>query len=144
MYIISANYTRYIHIAFWVMMALCCMFGTIMSQNYDPWYFQTDTDVRFLIPDKAQHFYGSQLLSSKVGPVKAIACGVLWELLEARMGDFVSGRDLIADVLGVIASRLDNKVSALRTTSRLEGDLRLWIEWDKERGEIMLKLGVRL
>lgn len=129
MYIVYTNYTSSMYIACWVLVILCCMFGTVMSQNYDPWYFQTDTDVRFLLPDKAQHFYGSQLLSSKVGPAKAIACGVLWELLEARMGDFVSGRDLIADVLGVVASRLNN---------------RLWIEWDNERGEIMLKLGVRL
>jgi hypothetical protein len=106
-------------------LSLALPFGCqVEAGSFDPWYFQTDRDVRFLVPDKAQHFYGSQLLASRLGPASALLAGVAWELVEAASGGFVSGRDLAADALGVLASRL--------------GPGRLVVVWRKEPAEIRI------
>lgn len=72
----------------------------------DNWYFQTDTDSRFLVPDKIQHFYGSRILSDKVGPIAAIVAGLLWEIAQERAGGMFSGRDLVANGFGVLSNRI--------------------------------------
>ncbi|KKL67805.1 hypothetical protein LCGC14_2131360, partial [marine sediment metagenome] len=55
----------------------------------DPWYYQSnDRGLAFTVPDKAQHYWGSYVLSaisqkysgSKTGPLIAFALGYLWEV----------------------------------------------------------------
>lgn len=114
----------------WLLVLFLLLPFGVKAQDRDPWYFQTDSDYRFLIPDKAQHFYGSQLLSTELGVPVTLALGLAWELLEASQGDFVSGRDLAADALGAMAARFPaGRVSLL---------------WNIERKEIWLRLAVPL
>ena len=113
--------------ALWLALFLLLPFG-IRAQSRDPWYFQTDSDYRFLLPDKAQHFYGSELLSTELGVPLALARGLAWEFLEASQGDFVSRRDLAADALGAMAAKLPaGRVSLLWNTERREVWLRVTV-----------------
>ena len=76
----------------------------------DPWYCQSDSDWRFLCPDKVQHFYGSLLLV-EVGlhPVTAFVVGFAYEVYQAETGIGFSGRDLIANGFGVLAGTVNNR-----------------------------------
>lgn len=104
-------------------------FGLADAKNYDPWYYQNDRDYQFVVPDKAQHFYGSMLLADRVGPVLAMIAGVVWEVGEASLGDFISLRDLGADLAGIVASRASG---------------RLWLGWDTVDKTIILHYSVAI
>ncbi len=88
----------------------------------DPWYYQSnDRGFTFMIPDKVQHYYGSYLLTeitskylgNTLGSLAAFTCGFLWEVkdsetvLETKGVVGFSYRDLIADGLGVITSKIN-------------------------------------
>jgi len=96
----------------------------------DPWYFQTDTHVGFVVPDKAQHFWGSWALAEKAGPVSALVVGVLWELYQDRKGDHICARDLLADGLGVLSAEF--------------APGRMAVVWDTETKTIFLRCTVGL
>jgi hypothetical protein len=89
-----------------VAIPLLILCGQPKAEQTDPWYFQTDTHAGFMIPDKAQHFWGSYLLSAEVDPWLSLAAGLAWEIYQDRKGDHVSERDLLANLLGVIGGRL--------------------------------------
>lgn len=76
----------------------------------DPWYCQSDSDWRFLYPDKVQHFYGSQLLV-EVGlhPVTAFMFGFIYEVYQAETGIGFSYRDVIANSFGVLAGTVNSR-----------------------------------
>lgn len=88
----------------------------------DPWYYQSNEKLTFMVPDKAQHYYGSyvlseicgKVLSKKRGAYVAFIFGFLWEIRDSKtsLGNGVVGfsyRDLIADGLGVISSLVNNE-----------------------------------
>lgn len=98
------------------------VFGFDPPSCGDPWYYQSDDDINFWVPDKVQHFWGSYLLSEigqykigKVtGPLVAFACGFLWEVKDSKtsLGPGTVGfsyKDLIVDVLGVVSTRINKK-----------------------------------
>jgi hypothetical protein len=91
----------------------------------DPWYYQTDDrGLIFMVPDKAQHYWGSYALAEIAqdklgtipGAVTAFVLGFLWEVKDSKtnLGTANGGvvgfsyRDLIADGLGVLSSTLAN------------------------------------
>jgi len=78
--------------------------------DYDPWYFQSDDEWRFMVPDKAQHYYGSQLLV-EVGlhPSAAFAAGFMYEVYQDERGIGFSYKDLIADAFGVLAGSVNSE-----------------------------------
>lgn len=87
----------------------------------DPWFFQsTEAGYIFSVPDKAQHYYGSMLLTSTFRrfslpaqkftvPVLALTAGFFWEVWQESKGIGFSNRDLIADALGVVTSNFSSK-----------------------------------
>ncbi len=86
----------------------------------DPWYYQTDESIEFWVPDKAQHFYGSQLLTeSGVNPIIVFIGGLLYE---AQQKEF-SERDLLMNVLGILAAHIPIAVDY----STLDKEIRLRI-----------------
>jgi hypothetical protein len=78
--------------------------------DYDPWYFQSDDDWLFMVPDKAQHYYGSQMLV-EVGmhPSAALAAGFMYEVYQNEIGVGFSYKDLIADAFGVLAGTVNSE-----------------------------------
>jgi len=85
--------------------------------EYDPWLYQ-DSSLRFILPDKVQHFYGSYFLADRAGVVPALVAGLAKEFYDQGAGVGFSRRDLVADALGVLASQLNNRSGA-----------RLWLAW---------------
>jgi hypothetical protein len=90
-------------------------FGFTPPVYGDPWYFRNPSmGIQFMVPDKAQHYYGSAMLtatSSKVlgkdvGAVASLVAGFLWEIKDDHVGHGFSVRDLVADGLGVLTSRI--------------------------------------
>ncbi len=76
----------------------------------DPWYFQSDDDWQFMVPDKAQHYYGSQLLVEMgLHPAAAFAAGLAYEVYQDETGIGFSYKDLIADAFGVLAGRVNSE-----------------------------------
>ena len=102
-----------------------------MDQTTDNWYFQTDLDIRFLIPDKATHFLGSYGLSKIIGPAPAFVSGIVWEYYQYQTGGLFSRRDLLADALGVASAVLSPR-----------GPPCLLVTWDKSERVIWLRLAV--
>lgn len=91
----------------------------------DPWYYQTDDrGLTFMVPDKAQHYYGSYLLTEitskyNISPVIVFTLGFLWEVKDNKTSlnttNGVVGfsyRDLIADGLGILSSRVNKHKNA--------------------------------
>ena len=89
--------------------------------NYDPWYYQSDHQgLSFMIPDKAQHYWGSALLGF-VGnqlplplrqvtvPFLALGAGYFWEVWQQDQGIGFSERDLVADAFGVLSSQINSE-----------------------------------
>lgn len=76
----------------------------------DPWYCQSDNDWRFMVPDKVQHYYGSQLLVELgLHPATAFMVGFVYEIYQAETGVGFSGRDLIANTFGVLAGSVNSR-----------------------------------
>jgi len=87
----------------------------------DPWYYQADNrGLSFMIPDKAQHYWGSALLGH-IGnqlplplkrltvPFLALGAGYFWEMWQEDQGIGFSERDLIADAFGVLSSQINSR-----------------------------------
>jgi len=91
----------------------------------DPWYFQSnDAGYIFSIPDKAQHYYGSRLVTSvfsrfplpvkKISvPILAFTSGFFWEVWQESRGIGFSKRDLFADALGVVTSTFSSPTTKM-------------------------------
>ena len=97
----------------------------------DPWYYETDSDWRFAVPDKFQHFWGSAFLSYMTDPTIAFLCGVgkeIYDLKVAKVG--FSYRDLIADFLGIVSERSMSRSSKLKA----------WLDYKKD-DNIIFKVG---
>jgi hypothetical protein len=89
--------------------------------DYDPWYYQsTDQGIKFWVPDKAQHCWGSAILNElgkklnlpgkKVTtPLMTLCAGFMYEVWQERQGIGFSGRDLLADALGIVSSEFSTK-----------------------------------
>jgi uncharacterized protein YfiM (DUF2279 family) len=94
-----------------------------------------------MIPDKAQHYWGSYALSVagqilggyKVGTLTAATLGFLWEVKDNKIGNGFSYKDLIADYLGV-ASSIVNKNKTIK----------LWLDYSTVDKEIMFNICWRL
>jgi len=111
--------------------------------NYDPWYSQSYTQgLEFMVPDKAQHFYGSALVNEfckrlplpekgVAGPTLSVTIGFMWEVYQEKNGIGFSERDLIADVLGVAASQISSE------------HVVIWLDYSIQEKVIMLNFSVR-
>ena len=84
--------------------------GAFDPPTTDPWYCQSDSDWRFLCPDKVQHFYGSQLLVDiGLHPVTAFMFGFIYEVYQAKTDIGFSYRDVIANSFGVLAGTVNGR-----------------------------------
>ena len=104
------------------------------SPKSDPWYYVNDKTYKFSAPDKFQHYYGSAILTEIIGPMPALAFGVLKEVHDdshSLVG--FSFRDLTADVLGIMSAKF----------ARTE-NIKLWLDWDPSQETLVLNLGIRL
>lgn len=115
----------------------------------DPWYHQDDSRPAFMIPDKAQHYWGSYTLSmvgqkylgKKVGPLTAFALGFLWEVKDSKtsLGTMNGGivgfsyKDLIADGIGVLSALVNQSES-----------VRLWLNYSTRDKEIILNMTIAI
>jgi uncharacterized protein YfiM (DUF2279 family) len=112
--------------------------------KYDPWYYQSNEQgYLFMVPDKAQHFYGSALLNEinrrlilrgddAAASLFTLTLGVMYEVYQDSQGIGFSKRDVVADVLGVAASQLSSKRVVL------------WLDYSTFEKVIMFKVTVRL
>lgn len=75
----------------------------------DPWYYQSDDAIQFWVPDKAQHFYGSNVMTeSGLHPMLVFSAGLIYELWQERQGVGFSKRDIIANTFGIMAGMLNH------------------------------------
>lgn len=106
-----------------ILITLCSISATAFDlPKSDPFYYQSNNKgLMFTVPDKAQHYYGSLLLS-EVGsrlsflpgrevtaPLLALGIGFLWEIYQDNQGVGFSERDLLADALAVVASKANSE-----------------------------------
>jgi hypothetical protein len=104
------------------------------SPLHDPWYYVESNEYEFVVPDKFQHFYGSAILTEIIGPMPALAFGVLKEVhddVDGLVG--FSAKDIAADMLGIVSAKF------ARTES-----IKLWLDWDPREETLVLKFGIRL
>lgn len=112
--------------------------------KYDPWYYQShEQGYAFMIPDKAQHFYGSAMVNefSKqlplpginiLGPILSLTAGFMWETYQDQKGIGFSQRDLAADAMGIAASQLSSE------------HMSFWLDYSTTEQVIMFKVAMRL
>ena len=92
----------------------------------DPWYYQTDNVIEFWVPDKAQHFYGSQLMTEAgVNPLLVFVGGIFYELSQSEFSE----RDVLANTLGIIAGQHRFIMAVDYSTVREEIILRIAVKW---------------
>ena len=92
----------------------------------DPWYYQTDDAVEFWMPDKAQHFYGSQLMTEAgVNPLLVFVGGIFYELSQPEFSE----RDVLANTLGIIAGQHKFRMAVDYSTVREQIVLRIAVKW---------------
>ena len=97
-----------------------------VTAKADPWYYQADDAVEFWMPDKAQHFYGSQIMTEAgVNPVLVFIGGIFYELSQPEFSE----RDVLANTLGIIAG---------------QHRLQMAVDYSTEREEIILRITVSL
>ena len=118
--------------------------------SYDPWYYQSNNQgLAFMVPDKAQHYWGSyglntigqKYLGNTVGSLTALTLGYLWEVKDSKtsLGTANGGvvgfsyKDLIADYIGV-ASSLINKNSQVK----------MWLDYSTSDKEIMFNISIEI
>lgn len=89
--------------------------------NSDPWYYHTDNQgLKFQIPDKAQHAWGSALLNELgkqldlpakrfTTPLVTLGAGFIYELWQEGERIGFSEKDLVADALGIVMSEFSSK-----------------------------------
>lgn len=106
----------------------------------DPWYFQSDqAGYTFVIPDKAQHYWGSTFLNELgkrlplpqkevTSPALSFAAGFFYEVWQESQGVGFSPRDLVADALGVASSQFSSK------------SLTMWLDYSVSEKTIMINL----
>lgn len=102
--------------------------------KYDPWYYVDDSKYKFTVPDKFQHFYGSAILTEIIGPMPALAFGMIKEVhddSEAKVG--FSIKDIAADALGIVSAKLARNQS-----------VKLWLAWDPSEETLVVNLGIRI
>lgn len=109
----------------------------------DPWFFQsTEAGYNFWIPDKAQHYYGSMLVTETFKrlslpaenvtvPALAFTAGFFWEVMQERKGAGFSRRDLFADALGVASSQFSSRT------------VKLWVDYSTNEGTITFNITKR-
>jgi len=132
-----------------IFLVLCWkpIFGFNPPSCGDPWYYQSnDRGLTFVVPDKAQHYYGSYVLSKayskmlgkELGAITAFASGFLWEIKDSKTSLGTAGgtvgfsyRDLIADGFGVISSLINNE----RITT--------YVNYSTVRKEITFNIAIR-
>jgi len=131
---------------FAVLITSCSISATAFDlPKSDPFYYRSNSKgLMFSIPDKAQHYYGSQLLSEVTGrlsflpahevtaPLLAFSIGFFWEVYQENRGIGFSERDLLADALGVLASKANR------------GNTVMYLNYSSADRTIILNLGVRL
>lgn len=107
----------------------------------DPWYHQSNDKFGFMVPDKAQHYWGSRLLAAALDrlplpgklviyPLLAFAAGLGYEMWQEHRGIGLSVRDLAANVLGIAGQRA--------------GPLLTWVEYSTTDKTITFNVSVRL
>lgn len=104
------------------------------SPKYDPWYYVHSSEYDFIVPDKFQHFYGSAILTEIIGPMPALAFGMLKEVHDDtdKLVGF-SMKDITADVLGIMSAKF----------ARSE-NIKLWLDWDPAEETLVVNFGIRL
>ena len=109
----------------------------------DPWYYQSiEPGYAFVIPDKAQHYWGSALLNEigkklslpeerYTGPALALTAGFLYEAWQSSKGIGFSPRDLAADALGVATSHFNSD------------SFSIWMDYSTREETIMMNFATR-
>lgn len=112
----------------------------------DPWYYQSNNrGLAFMVPDKAQHYWGTRALaevaklrmSGVAAATLALAAGFMWEVKDnytpLGAGGLVgfSWRDFVADILGAGGTLLDNET------------VTTWVQWSTKEKTITLNISVR-
>lgn len=112
--------------------------------DYDPWYYQSHGQgYLFLIPDKAQHFYGSAAVNECakqlplpgiriLGPVLSLTAGFMYEVYQDQKGIGFSERDMLADALGIAASQFSTE------------QLTIWLDYSPTQQVIMFRVAFLL
>jgi hypothetical protein len=107
----------------------------------DPWYHQDDSHADFWIPDKAQHYWGSQFLGKLADqipmtdnewtkPILALGAGFIWEIYQDQQGVGFSERDMVANILGVVSSQVNNDDVVVWLQYSTEEDVIVWnVTW---------------
>lgn len=101
-----------------------------------------------MVPDKAQHYWGSyvlnevcgKVLGKELGAAMTFALGFIWEVKdsETSLGTANSGvvgfsyRDLIADGLGVVSSLVNNSRTVV-----------MYVDYSTAREEISFNIAMR-
>ncbi len=102
--------------------------------KYDPWYYVDGSKYRFIVPDKFQHFYGSAILTKIIGPMPALAFGVVKEVYDDEVAEVgFSIKDIAADALGVMS------VKFAKTKT-----VHLWLDWDRSEETLVVNFGIRI
>lgn len=102
------------------------LFLSTATVGADPWYYQTDESIEFWMPDKAQHFYGSQLMTEAgVNPLLVFIGGLFYELSQSEFSE----RDVLANALGIIAAQHRFTMAVDYSTAREEIVLRIVVNW---------------
>lgn len=102
-----------------------------------------------MVPDKAQHYWGSYLLSEvsqkylgdKAGPLITFALGFFWEVKDSKtsLGTVDGGvvgfsyKDLLADGVGILSSAINRR-----------GTLKLWMDYSTLHKEITFNVSLKL
>ena len=127
-----------------------CSASAFDPPSYDPWYYQSNNQgLAFMVPDKAQHYWGSyglntigqKYLGNTVGSLTALTLGYLWEVKDSKtsLGTANGGvvgfsyKDLIADYIGVTSS-LINKNNRVK----------MWLDYSTADEEIMLHFSLSI
>lgn len=121
---------------------LIVLFTAQTAKSFDPpefdaWYYQSyKQGLEFSVPDKAQHYWGSYVLTEVGGKsfdraALVFFAGFLWEVNDDKRGVGFSSRDLIADVLGVVSSIVNSSEST-----------KLWLDYSVADKTISMNVSV--
>lgn len=118
---------KFLWFVFILIILLVLPFG-LKVEGAERWYYQDDNTLEFMIPDKAQHYWGSYFLSRQSTPVASLIAGVSWEFYQ----DEFSIRDVIADSFGILSSQLNKSEH-----------VRMWMDYNTLDKEVLINISYR-
>lgn len=125
----------------WTLFLLMLLTMPWTCQAAEPWYYLDQSDYRFMVPDKMQHFYGSYLLTEQIDWPAATLLGILWECKDAAAGSEFSINDLVADGLGIASALLNNKAEI---HGKSPGRFAAALDWRQSQNELIFFVKMKL